>query len=209
MTGAYPKRIVFFIWYFTVRPRDAFRWLYFLISKNKVIDACVPWMTWRAIDFFNKNIKQGMKIFEYGAGGSTLFFLKKGCLVTSIENSKEWKELVERKAYYLSLAHNLNLRFFPANRQDQEILLRYIQSVNDGGPWDVIIVDGIPEVRIECIHEAIKNITPTGMLVLDDANWERFKKVPVILRDWKRLKFIGLGPERRGVSETDIYFKTL
>ncbi len=206
MTGGYTKRIGFFIWYSLLWPRDFIRWLKYLTKKDRAIDSCVPWLTWRAIDFLDENIKPGLKVLEWGAGGSTLFFLKKRCRVTSIESSEEWKEFVDRKAYSLSLEQNLDLRFFPAKGIDQESLPPYIQSINDGSPWDVIVVDGIPSVRVECIREAMKNITPDGMLILDDAYWVKLSEVPVILKDWKRVKFTGLGPERRGVSQTDIYF---
>jgi hypothetical protein len=208
MTGGYTKRIGFFVWYFFLRPRDSIRWFKFLQNKDRAIDACIPWMTWPAIDFLNENIKPGLKVLEWGAGGSTFFFLKKGCNVTSIENSEEWAELVEKKACFMSLERDLNLRFFPAKRQDRKSLHPYIQSVNDGGPWDVIVVDGIPEVRVECIRAAMRNIAHTGIIILDDAYWVEFAEVPVILKNWKRVKFRGLGPERRGVSQTDMYFKT-
>lgn len=209
MTGGLTKRVGNFLWYFFLRPRESIRWFNFILRSDKAIDHCLPWMPWRIIDFLDKNVTPDMKVLEWGAGGSTLFFLKKGCWVKSIENNEKWKEWVEKKAAGLSLDSRLELKFFPAKRQDQASLRPYIRCVNDGGPWDIIVVDGIPEVRVECIREAITHIKPTGMLILDDAYWPQFVDVPTILQNWKRVKFRGLGPERRGVSQADVYFKTL
>lgn len=85
-----------------------------------------------------------------------------GCLVTSIENSKEWKEIVERKSHALSLDHNLDLRYFPANPKDIESLRPYIQSINNGSPWDVILIDGIPETGVECVFEGKEMLSLMG-----------------------------------------------
>lgn len=207
MTGGFTKRAGAFIWASLVRPRDLFRWMRFRATKDRAFDHCIPWMTWGAIDFLEKNTKSGLKVKEWGAGGSTLFFLKRGCSVTSIENNETWKQFVETRAASMKLEQNLDLRFVQANRQDRESLNRYVHAIKDGGPWDVIIVDGIPETRGDCIVEAMHNVTPNGMLVLDDSYWEQFAEVPSILKGWRRSKFRGLGPERRGVSQTDIYIR--
>jgi len=52
----------------------------------------LPWLNFAAIDFIKNFLenKKNLQVFEYGSGGSTLFFLKKGYSVVSIEHCKEW-----------------------------------------------------------------------------------------------------------------------
>lgn len=56
----------------------------------------LPWVTDGAIDFLDTFIserrKMGFttKVFEFGSGNSTLYFLSKGCFVTSVEHDANW-----------------------------------------------------------------------------------------------------------------------
>lgn len=55
--------------------RDFFRWR---LLKNKIdpIQFKMPWITFPAIRRIKKFIRKDMIVFEYGSGGSTLFFQK-------------------------------------------------------------------------------------------------------------------------------------
>ncbi|MBK8363843.1 MAG: hypothetical protein IPL24_09200 [Bacteroidetes bacterium] len=49
-----------------------------------------PWITFKAIDFLSKNLNNASVIFEYGGGGSTLFFVKRASRVETVEHNPEW-----------------------------------------------------------------------------------------------------------------------
>jgi hypothetical protein len=48
-------------------------WKSLVPEKNSVSDSR-PWIAFGALDFIKKIIKPGMSVFEYGSGGSTLFW---------------------------------------------------------------------------------------------------------------------------------------
>ncbi|MEA2488493.1 MAG: hypothetical protein QOH21_285, partial [Acidobacteriota bacterium] len=58
----------------------------------------LPWMTFGAIDFLDGYLQPGMRVFEYGSGGSTLFYLRHGASVVSVEHDAEWGDVVRGAA---------------------------------------------------------------------------------------------------------------
>jgi hypothetical protein len=60
--------------------------------------------------------------------------------------------------------------------------------------------------RVQCL-ERVRALGPQvcRLLVLDDAWYPQYAGVPELFCDWQRLKLVGLGPSRRGVTQTDIY----
>jgi len=57
----------------------------------------IPWITYSAIDFLTPRINREMKVFEYGSGGSTLWWAGKVKSVVSIEYDKNWYEKIKSK----------------------------------------------------------------------------------------------------------------
>ena len=49
-----------------------------------------PWITFPAIEFLERTLTRDMRVFEYGAGGSTLFFATRVKEVVSIEHEGAW-----------------------------------------------------------------------------------------------------------------------
>jgi hypothetical protein len=66
------------------------RWYYSNLNNKSSFDNRIPWLTFQSIAYLKMKILSGMKVFEYGSGGSTLFFLDKGCNVTSSEHDIGW-----------------------------------------------------------------------------------------------------------------------
>ena len=50
----------------------------------------IPWYTYPAIEYIDNLSLKNLKIFEYGCGFSSNYFLKKGCSVYSVEDSPLW-----------------------------------------------------------------------------------------------------------------------
>src|SRR4051812_37225534 len=50
----------------------------------------VPWMTFGAIEFLQRALREDMVVFEYGSGGSTLFFANRVRRLVTIEHDPEW-----------------------------------------------------------------------------------------------------------------------
>ena len=49
-----------------------------------------PWMSYGAISALEKTLTARMKVFEWGIGGSTLFFSERTSSVTSVEHDTSW-----------------------------------------------------------------------------------------------------------------------
>ena len=62
-------------------------------GSTSVIDE-QPWITFDAIRFLQKAVTIQSKVFEYGGGGSTLFFVKRAGEVITVEHDKEWSKIL-------------------------------------------------------------------------------------------------------------------
>jgi hypothetical protein len=71
------------------------RWKH-LLGKDPINEK-LPWITFKAIDFIKKNTKCTDKVFEYGGGGSTLYFLDRVAEVVTVEHDQEWFRILQRK----------------------------------------------------------------------------------------------------------------
>jgi hypothetical protein len=160
-----------------------------------------------------------MRVFEYGGGGSTLYFLKRGCAVKTVENSRFWRDKIvahvradnrlEAASFEMVLVEMVE-RPDGMDETQVESSRQYIAKIDEGGPWDVVFVDGVdgnPPVRIECVRRAREMLTADGVIILDDAWRDEYAPVPKILKDFHRREFWGLGTSRWGVTKTDVYHR--
>src|SRR4051812_15017961 len=69
-------------------------WIGQIESKKQPLDLQLPWLTLVARNYIEKYLKgkqrENLRVFEYGSGGSSLFFLKYAAEVVSVEHSGEW-----------------------------------------------------------------------------------------------------------------------
>jgi hypothetical protein len=163
----------------------------------------LPWLSWPSIDWLDHNVRPGMRVFEYGGGGSTIFFLTHGCEVETVEGSLEWAQAIRRAAEpHIS---RLSLRFVgtasdtPAARRD------YANAAFAGAPWDVILVDGA--FRADCIRVARQCIAHGGMIIVDNTDLPEYADVraPEVLTGFRRRVFRGLGFARVLPTTTEVY----
>ena len=156
----------------------------------------VPWMTYPAIYFLEGALRDEMRLFEYGSGGSTAWFAERVKEVTAVEADRFWLLQVPR-------AENIRLRhveteadWYTDSRTD------YVQAAVDGAPWDVIVIDG--HARNDCAQVAGSLLTPTGFIVLDDTHNPRLAPAQSCLSDqgFGRIDFAGYRPglAERGVT---------
>src|SRR5204862_2316387 len=54
----------------------------------------IPWISYPAIKMLEKILKPEMRVFEWGVGGSTLFFLERERQLVSIEQDLQWEEKI-------------------------------------------------------------------------------------------------------------------
>jgi predicted O-methyltransferase YrrM len=189
-------------------PTEGLLWIKDRIHQESPIDMAMPWMSYGAINYLDEKVQRGWRVFEWGGGGSTIFFLERGCKVTTVESSVHWIGELELAANNIGGLTSLEIRYIEAETMSKEAVDEYVASVHDGQPWDLVIVDGLEEnyiTRVDCIKELAGSVRPGGLVVLDDSWRDQYLQVPEILKRWRRLIFRGLGPARLGVTQTDIY----
>ena len=131
-----------------------------------------------------KKAMQGKRVFEYGAGGSTIYFGALAKEYYSIENNKEWYEAVKNK---INLPH---VKLFYEEDED-----RYLQKIKEvGGNFDVVFVDN------DLIHRSVPalasfdHLRDDGVLILHDSSraWggELKKEFEVLLTKYSLLKIV-------------------
>jgi hypothetical protein len=195
--------------YFLFRDcRHAPHWLSDRFVRKNMLDLRIPWLTWGAIEHLKKIVQPGMKVFEWGGGGSTLFFLDQGCRVTTLETSSWWAEGLKKRASTGQSNGSLDLRVLDPKVVESGGTAAYFSPVVDQGPWDLVLVDGPGEIsRTDCISHAMSFVKPGGFIVLDNADWPAFSSAPALLKGWERRIFRGLIPCARGTGQTDVYRK--
>jgi hypothetical protein len=191
------------------RPADVPRYVVHL--RVPPVQSGLPWFTFGAIDFLDSWIRPHHRIFEYGCGGSTLFFATRAAYVESIEHNARWRLRVLDAVTRHGLT-NVNIRHEPAGRDPPLSDSDYCRALDR--PFDVIVVDGwalgkcsdvdrrAVQSRAACFHRAEEFASPGSIVVLDDSWFDD----SLTHRAQKVALFSGTGPYRRGVSSTAVFF---
>jgi len=143
-----------------------------------------PWFSFEAVEWLDKFLTKDMKVFEWGSGGSTVYFAQRVSAVISVESSSEWhknvSEVLKKKniancRYLLKEPKPSDSPKYPSTELkrrglDFEDYCKTIDEYPDGH-FDLVSVDGF--VRPFCIQHAFKKIKPGGFLFLDDAEQTR------------------------------------
>jgi len=178
-----------------------------VINGKTPLDLEVPWFSYAAIDFLNGFVQPHMRVFEFGSGGSTLFFARRASTVLSVEDNVSWFEWVTRRLEQKGLT-NAHLRLCPfdfknpVRFEDSDYLRAMPEEL-----FDIIVIDGSEEwthVRPICFELAQTRVNPGGIIVVDDS-W----RYPSLRKNHraKQLKiFQSVGPCRPGVTSTDVFF---
>ncbi|PGF17140.1 hypothetical protein CP556_14105 [Natrinema sp. CBA1119] len=83
----------------------------------------------------------------------------------------------------------------------------YANSIQSRGPFDVIIIDGLD--RNQCIEAAVPELSDSGIIILDDAQRQKYKTGKQKLRDegFSHIEFEGLKPINRMPAKTSVYYR--
>ena len=170
-------------------------------NKNLPLDLelnPIPWYTYSSINFLNKRIKKGMKVFEFGSGNSTIWFANKGCIVTSIEHDQKWYLFLKKK-----LPSNVKYNYLPLSYNGE-----YCRSIcKHDTLFDIIIIDG--RDRVNCALNSINNLNKSGIIIWDNSDRKYYQEGFEFLKrnGFKRLEFNGHGPINTRFWETSIFYK--
>lgn len=188
-----------------------------------------PWISFAAIQFLKNILKKDMRVYEYGSGGSTLFFASRVNNVISTEHNRNWYNTVVEEINHHGI-HNCQIRLFEPTPEpviiNQDVsdpdayisgdenyrgmsFKNYASSI-DMYPdeyFDVVFIDG--RSRPSCFKHAMEKVKRYGYLVLDNAEIPYYFYVHESLNNgkWGKNDFSGPFPYLYHFSETCIWQK--
>jgi hypothetical protein len=159
----------------------------------------LPWITYPAIEFLKGRIHANMSIFEYGSGGSTLWWASHVKEVISVEHDKEWYQQIARivpnnvTLHYVSLEHD--------NAYSTKI-------AEFNNRFDIVIIDG--RDRVNCAINSISALKVDGVIVWDNSDRNEYQPgYDYLLKNrFRKIEFIGLAPICAFKAETAIFYRT-
>jgi len=145
----------------------------------------LPWITDGAVTFLDGFIgtfeKEKPKVFEFGIGNSSLYFLQRGCSVTGVDHDTEWAKKVRATSELFGLGKRLNISI--AERP-------YYRSYTGNG-YDIISIDG--RDRVKCLEYVVNCEWKSGsILLLDNTErvWSgRYSEYIGLLQDFEIIHF--------------------
>lgn len=186
-----------------------------------------PWLPYLVTDYI-KQLKP-KRVFEWGSGESTLFFLKviATTKLVSIEHDFDWyvkvataleKEDGWDEDYQLipfeqgsigpDKANPSHYKSGSSNLGDVNFK-KYCSTIDDYGKFDLILIDGM--ARASCLAHAYSHVTDGGCIVLDNTGDRPYylEQTAHLFGDyekgWETVKFMGYGPILAYKWETTIF----
>ncbi|GAB4492180.1 MAG: hypothetical protein OHK0019_13570 [Saprospiraceae bacterium] len=170
------------IWSYQKRWKNSFS-----NGRNSVTDE-LPWLNFPALDFLEKNMRPEYRVFEFGGGGSTLFFCKNVAEVATVEDHSGWFETLTQtiqtkgyqnwKGFFVAPEPfqsgkprtKENPDDFVSGAKGMEHLSfeQYARTIDQfpANYFDLVLVDG--RARPSCIQQAIPHLKIGGLLVVDN-----------------------------------------
>jgi len=166
------------------------------ISGRKAIREGIPWIVPGAFAFLQQSVSSNWRVFEWGSGGSTLWFAANCAEIVSVESDPEWKRKVETLLAERALEERATI--IHLTRETPEYHLQI--SIFPDSYFDLVYVDGVREERNACIDAALRKIRPGGWLMVDNTNWAAEYPALLNISRWDCFEFEALPFEWLGQS---------
>ncbi|UCD63926.1 MAG: FkbM family methyltransferase [Candidatus Zixiibacteriota bacterium] len=158
----------------------------------------LPWLTYAAIAFLEDRIRADMSVFEFGSGGSTLWWSQRVARVVSCEHDSRWYELMKPR-----LSPEVEYLYYdlePGGDYSKAVC-RYSRE------FDIILIDG--RDRVNCAINSLPALKPAGVIIWDNSDRERYRQGCDHLAacGFKRLDFGGFGPISASRSCTSVFYR--
>ncbi len=207
-----------------------FRWKKSLSENASSVKDEQPWITFKTIDYLDNYLNRQSVVFEYGGGGSTLFFVKRSRLVFTVEHNKEWFAILSKiiskqgnknwsgnfiegqLGNYTSDPDIANPEHYSSD-DFNSINMNYYNYVTaidsfEDNYFDVILVDG--RSRPSCIKHSVSKLKNGGLLILDNSDRDYYLKLLVNELKSRFVTIIdemGASPYSREFTKTSIWKK--
>ena len=146
----------------------------------------LPWWTFAASAEVHDFLAQRphARVFEWGAGSSTVWLAKRSESVTSVESDAGWAQRVSA-----SVPGHVAIMAPPIPRATRSTRVRskrwgyrsldftsYVSAIDTvPGDFDLIVIDG--RARVACFERALPRLAHGGLIVFDNTNRRRYRRV--------------------------------
>ncbi len=126
----------------------------------------------------------GELAFEYGCGGSTMFFSKLFKKYVSVDHMRSWYDIIKPHVpenVTLKLREPTGAIVSPFGPGIPEAQQDYINAINETPEiYNVILVDG--RCRVECAKAAMKNMNEQSVLFVHDYERTKYHSIEKFLK---------------------------
>ncbi|MEZ4939323.1 MAG: hypothetical protein R3D58_00555 [Saprospiraceae bacterium] len=164
------------------------RWMQFQAKNKTALEDELPWLNFPALDYMEQSIRPDFRIFEYGGGGSSLFFCKRAAEVITVEHDPDWFSKLKSKVVEKGYSNWQGILQLPEKSSTSTIIdqavnstftskspefvgfsfEKYVRQIEcfPEGYFDLILIDG--RARTSCITVAISRLCRNGILIVDN-----------------------------------------
>lgn len=163
----------------------------------------IPWYTYPAIAFLESLDLSELRVLEWGAGQSTLWWGERAKRVVSFEGDPSW-------ARHVTDAVGTNVA---VHAVESSLDHRVAETLEAESPFDIVVVDGLD--RFGAAKRSLSVLGERGCLIQDDSEgyWggEADRTYPIVetmrTAGFGRVDFYGYSPGVVSQHCTSIYFK--
>lgn len=158
-----------------------------IYDAQRMIQLDLPWWTYPAtaqVEAFLADRDGNARVFEYGAGASTVWLAKRAGEVHAVDHDPAFVHLLRPQ---LAAFDRVRLRWVPATERTAKSTAvsdraghehldfgAYVAAIDEaGGAFDLIVVDG--RARPSCLERAVPHLAPGGVMVFDNAGRARYR----------------------------------
>jgi hypothetical protein len=182
------------------------RWLGSLRHFDRQLEGHQPWLSFGAIAYMSDRLGPTSSVFEYGSGGSTLWFADRVGRVTSVEHDPDWRARVQREIERAQRGNaSVMLREPTPALESPESFEHYARACETfpDESFDLVLVDG--KTRLACLERAALKVRVGGLLALDDSEMPRLRPAFARFATWPSRSFEGLRPGSIARSQTTFW----
>ncbi|MFZ2014510.1 MAG: class I SAM-dependent methyltransferase [Nocardioides sp.] len=175
-------------------------WLHSLTrvhDTGALVDLDVPWWTYRAVDEIEvwlSALPRPARVFEYGAGASTVWLARRSGEVVSVEHDPGFAVAMEA---LLSTVPNATMLLRPPTPSGRPAVpsakegyagldfASYVAAIDEvSGDFDLVVIDG--RAREASLERALPRLADGGIVVFDNTRRRRYRRAieaaPVVER---------------------------
>ncbi len=209
--------------------KNILRIFYRRIRQVESIDEHLPSMSFAAIRFLNNYIrgKRNLKVFEFGSGGSTNFFLRKRCDLVSVESSEvQYENLKKTRLVVKAVQHKLtyvpdvyNEGVIDNSQIDNKktskkynTSLSYAEHIDEYPEkcFDIILIYGAD--RLNCLRKSVSKVKEGGLIIFPKSDSAKYHLMHDIVPDsWRKSVIRGVDPwdNTNIICETTFFIRSV